>query len=301
MQQARIQTRTLAELWFHTGTACNLECPFCLEGSRPADSRLERMTLADVRPFVDEAHALGVRQFSFTGGEPLIVKDIVKILVCALAVAPCLVLTNGTAPLIRRVQQLDLLKSQPNPLALRVSIDYPDAERHDAGRGWGNFRRALDGLTLLYKHGFRVSVTRQMTVGEDRKSVETAYRELFARRGLPPDLAVTALPDYGLPNAPCAGATITEAELQRYRLDTARRELMCALGKMIVKRAGAMRVYACPLVDDDGDYDQGATLAEALAREAQLRHQRCHACLRTGASMSGLPRANAALQDRAPS
>ena len=25
-----IQPHTLKELWFHTGTACNLSCPFCL-------------------------------------------------------------------------------------------------------------------------------------------------------------------------------------------------------------------------------------------------------------------------------
>jgi hypothetical protein len=41
------------ELWFHTGTACNLDCPFCLEGSRPGDDRLQRITLADVRPLID--------------------------------------------------------------------------------------------------------------------------------------------------------------------------------------------------------------------------------------------------------
>ena len=43
-----IQPHTLNELWFHTGTACNLACPFCLEGSSPGDNRLERITLADV-------------------------------------------------------------------------------------------------------------------------------------------------------------------------------------------------------------------------------------------------------------
>jgi len=30
-----IDPQALKELWFHTGTACNLACPFCLEGSKP--------------------------------------------------------------------------------------------------------------------------------------------------------------------------------------------------------------------------------------------------------------------------
>lgn len=297
MTEALIRTQTLAELWFHTGTACNLECPFCLEGSRPGDSRLERMTLVDVRPFVEEARTLGVRQISFTGGEPLIVKDIVKILSLALSAAPCLILTNGTAPLIRRVHQLDALRAQSNALAFRVSIDYPDAQRHDAGRGWGNFRRALEGLALLKQRGFQVSVTRQAAEGEDRAAVEKSFRELFVRQQLPADLEVVALPDYGMPGSARARVAVGMDELGRDFMAGGPRGLMCAISKMVVKRGGQMRVYACPLVDDDGEFDQGATLAEALERDVRLRHGRCHTCIRTRASMSGLPSAKRALQD----
>ena len=44
-----IEPHALRELWFHTGTACNLACPFCLEGSKPGDSRLGRITLAEAQ------------------------------------------------------------------------------------------------------------------------------------------------------------------------------------------------------------------------------------------------------------
>ncbi len=79
-----IQPHALDELWFHTGTACNLACPFCLEGSKPGDDRLQLLRFEEVVPFVDEALDLGVKQFSFTGGEPFINKDIVRILDYAL-------------------------------------------------------------------------------------------------------------------------------------------------------------------------------------------------------------------------
>src|SRR5215510_590504 len=90
-----IAPHSLSELWFHTGTACNLKCPFCLEGSRPGDTRLQRVVFNDVKPFIDEAVEIGVRRFSFTGGEPFIIKDLLRILDYALGYAPCLVLTNG--------------------------------------------------------------------------------------------------------------------------------------------------------------------------------------------------------------
>jgi len=61
-----IHSQFLRELWFHTGTICNLRCPFCLEGSKPGDNRINKLTLEDVKPYIHEAIDLGVKQFSFT-------------------------------------------------------------------------------------------------------------------------------------------------------------------------------------------------------------------------------------------
>ena len=79
-----IQPEGLLELWFHTGTNCNLRCPFCLEGSKPGDERIEFITSRDVLPFVEEALDLGVKKFSFTGGEPFVNPDMAAILDLAL-------------------------------------------------------------------------------------------------------------------------------------------------------------------------------------------------------------------------
>lgn len=70
-QRGYIQPRELRELWFHTGTICNLSCPFCLEGSRPGDNRLNMVTLEDVRPLIDEALTLGVERFSLPAASRL--------------------------------------------------------------------------------------------------------------------------------------------------------------------------------------------------------------------------------------
>ena len=49
---------------------------------------------------------------------------------------------------------------------------------------------------------------------------------------------------------------------------------------------GRLRVYACTLVDDDPDYDQGGSLAESLGARVMLRHHRCFSCFKYGASCS---------------
>ena len=281
-----IDPHALREVWFHTGTACNLACPFCLEGSKPGDGRLGRITLEEAKPFIDEAVALGVEQLSFTGGEPFIVKDFVDILRYASQFKPCLVLTNGTAPVLKRLRHIAALREQPRPIAFRVSIDYPERERHDAGRGAGMFEQSWAALTQLHALGFKVSIARQMEKGENAAAVAEAYAGLLAQHGLPRTTTLVGFPDFLLPGAHRDVPAVTEHCMTSHQSEDTRRAFMCAFSKMIVKKNGRLRVYACTLVDDDPDYDLGGTLAESLPKRIMLRHHRCYSCFAYGSSCS---------------
>lgn len=282
-----IQPQSLRELWFHTGTACNLSCPFCLEGSKPGDNRLNLIRFQDARPIIEEALDLGVEQFSFTGGEPFVCKDIVHILDYALQHRPCLVLTNATDPLLRRLHEVAPLASAKNELSFRVSIDYPDARRHDQDRGEGSFEKSMLAMRRLLGAGFPISVARQMKKDEDRQAVDAQYRQLFKQQGLPQNLLIVPFPDFYPPGAQPSGIPhITEDCMTRYQDAESRSRFMCAFSKMVVKQDGRMRVYACTLVDDDRDYDQGPSLEEALRERVMLKHHRCFSCFAYGASCS---------------
>lgn len=283
-----IDPHALRELWFHTGTACNLSCPFCLEGSKPGDGRLDRMKLVDVKPFIDEAVELGVEQFSFTGGEPFIVKDFVNILRYASSQRPCLVLTNGTDPVIKRMHQIETLSDTSHPISFRISIDYADEHAHDAGRGAGSFSLAWQGLRELHERGFRVSVARQMKPDEDTQAIDDAFASLFEQNGLPPETTIVTFPDFQLPGSNPKVPFVTENCMTTYQTEASRRDFMCAFSKMIIKLNGRMRVYACTLVDDDPSYDLGGTLKEAMTRRVMLHHHRCYSCFAFGSSCSEL-------------
>ena len=280
----------LRELWFHTGTACNLACPFCLEGSRPGDGRLDRITLEDARPYIDEAVTLGVEQFSFTGGEPFIVRDFINILRHASTFRPCLVLTNGTDPVLKRLQQIESLRAQPHPVSFRVSIDYPDRDRHDAGRGAGSFDKSWAALAALDERGFDISVARQIDADDDSRRSEAAFRTLFAEHGLPTDTTLIGFPDFLTPGANPAVPAVTEHCMTAYHTEESRRRFMCAFSKMVVRINGRMRVYACTLVDDDESYDLGATLTESMDKRIFMHHHRCYSCFAFGASCSEIGR-----------
>ncbi|MBF0352048.1 MAG: radical SAM protein [SAR324 cluster bacterium] len=284
-----IQPRLLKELWFHTGTICNLQCPFCLEGSKPGDTRLASLRLEDAVPFMDEALTMGVEQFSFTGGEPFVIKDIVEILNYALDHRPCLVLTNGTDPLLRRFKQILPLRDKPHELSFRISLDFPDQERHDAGRGKGNFHKSLKTLTNLFQSGFHVSVARQSSRGENPREIHAAYQHLFIEAGLPTDVPIVAFPDFLTPSSFAEVPPISENCIRTYKKEeSSRARFMCYSSKMVLKKQEKMKVYACTLVDDDPDYDLGETLTEAMKIRVMLKHHRCYSCFAYGASCSQL-------------
>lgn len=282
-----IKSDDLKELWIHTGTACNLACPFCLEGSKPGDMRLGQVTLADVKPHIDEAYEMGTRQFSFTGGEPFVVKGMIEILDYAASKGNCLVLTNGTLPVLRRIKEIATLVPHKDKIKFRVSIDYPDAARHDEGRGDGSFDQAFEGMRALYDLGFDVSMARQMEKDEPSKAEGDApYRAVLAHKDMPTDMTIVAFPDFATPGSIVDVPHISEDCMTRYHTEQTRAEFMCGFSRMMVKDKGEMRVYACTLVDDDTDYDLGDSLGESMDETIRLKHHRCYSCFAYGASCS---------------
>jgi len=283
-----ITSHALKELWFHTGTRCNLACDFCLEGSSPSDKRLQSPKLAEMIPYIDEALTLGVEQFSFTGGEPMLIKDMLAVLNYASQFKPCLVLTNGTAPLLKRLAGLMALGNTRYPIAFRISLDSPDASTHNAGRGAGQFEEALVGMRKLHQAGFPISVARHMQKDENLEQVTAQYQAVFKLNGLPEDINMVAFPDFlppgSLPNVP----HITEHCMITYQTEVQRQAFMCASSRMIVKKNANMQVYACTLVDDDEDYDLGSNLTASLAPKISMKHHRCYSCFAFGASCSEL-------------
>lgn len=279
-----IAIRHFHELWIHAGTACNLSCPFCHEGSKPGDARIAPPRLAQLAPWLDAAAAQGVERFAFTGGEPLILKGILEILLHALRLRPALVLTNGTAPFIRRSHQLAQLRAAAHPLTFRVSIDYPDEALHDAGRGLRNFRKALEGLRLLHAAGFAVGITRQITPGEDAAAVAARFRQLLRKQRLPEDLPLVALPELGaLGESPKSMAAPAPAGA----CAPPRVAPTCARGRMLLMRGSEPRFHACPLTDDSERFDTGGTLQAALAATVLPEHPRCALCLGPGVDYAG--------------
>jgi MoaA/NifB/PqqE/SkfB family radical SAM enzyme len=101
----------LENLWFNTGTRCNLQCQNCYIESSPTNDELLFITLNEVREYLDEIDELdlGTKKISFTGGEPFLNKDMVPIIsLCLERNYQVLVLTNAYRAIDRYLDELVL-------------------------------------------------------------------------------------------------------------------------------------------------------------------------------------------------
>ena len=68
--------RSLDTVWIQiTGTLCNIACRHCFITCGPREDRVPMMETAAVLALLEEAEALGAREYYFTGGEPMLHPD----------------------------------------------------------------------------------------------------------------------------------------------------------------------------------------------------------------------------------
>jgi pyruvate-formate lyase-activating enzyme len=153
-----------SRLWLYTNFDCNLACDYCCVRSSPHAPRRE-LGLATVRRIAEEAPSLGVREMFVTGGEPMLLPDIVEILAACASAAPTTLLTNG---LLLKGAPLDAMRALPRErVALQVSLDSPTPPLHELHRGAGTWARAWRGIHAAREAGFRVRLAATVSTAED--------------------------------------------------------------------------------------------------------------------------------------
>jgi uncharacterized Fe-S cluster-containing radical SAM superfamily protein len=290
-QRARVPFRRLATLWFNTGSLCNIACASCYMESSPKNDRLAYLTADEVRAYLDEIAALGLDtgEIGFTGGEPFMNRDIIAMLDDVLGRGMrALVLTNAMKPMRRFESALVGLKGRfGDRLTLRVSLDHYTAALHEAERGAGTWKSAVDGLGWLARNGFNVHVAGRTFSGEPAAALRAGYAALFAAGAIPVDAADPAR----LVLFPEMDAAVDVPEITERCwsiLGVAPDSIMCATSRMVVKRRGAHgpEVVPCTLLPYGPGFEMGAHLADARVPVA-LNHPHCaRFCVLGGGSCS---------------
>jgi MoaA/NifB/PqqE/SkfB family radical SAM enzyme len=155
-------TVSLQNVFLHVTKACNLYCSYCYFSARHAMP--DEMGTAELSRLWPEMATLRPEKVVFTGGEPLLRKDIAELLRGLRGADPehnilrCLN-SNGHLVTSELARELVGLADE-----VRVSLDAL-APRNDSLRGKGNFAAAVRALETYYAVGFEpkvlITVTRQ--------------------------------------------------------------------------------------------------------------------------------------------
>jgi len=165
----RITTATL-----QVTARCQADCIHC-SAAKHRDREREELTTEEWKRIIRETEQLGVVNIVFTGGEPLLRRDIYELIAWVdRKEAEPMMFTNGlmlTQEVVDRLAAAGLY-------GCNVSLDSPDEAEHDAMRRVpGCFRRAAEGLQRLKAAGILTGISTYATpqrvrTGKVRQLVE---------------------------------------------------------------------------------------------------------------------------------
>lgn len=273
----RVRLRSLDTLWFQVaGTVCNLACTHCFVSCSPTNRTHDHLSLETVRGYLDEAAALGVKEYYFTGGEPFLNPDMEAILEAALAQGPATVLTNGLLLDPQRCRRLAVLSTASDySLDVRVSLDGFRAETNDAIRGDGVFDRAMAGIRNLAAVGLNPVLT--VTEVREENATDAGKERFFAllrELGIEkPRLKVLPVFRIGA-EAERGGAYESWQRLHAEDVpDGSWDHLQCSSCRMVTDQG----VWVCPILVNEPGGRMGETLADSLDGYP-LEHPACWTC-----------------------
>jgi MoaA/NifB/PqqE/SkfB family radical SAM enzyme len=272
----------LDTLWLQlTGTRCNIACRHCFITCGPREDRVPLMTRERIEELLIEARTLGVKEFYFTGGEPMLHPEFFAIIERTLQEGPVHVLTNGLLIDAAAAAQLrDLFARARYSLELRVSLDGMTAEQNDPVRGRGTFARITAGLSELGRVGLSPVITVvEHTPGMGAERARQEFLEFARQLGLSRP-RVKFLPLLRLGREPRRSRRYDSEEIVRPPLDEAvTATLQCSSCRLATQD----HVLTCPLLLDAPEARLSTTLAGA-ARPLRLRWSACHTCVAEGLS-----------------
>ena len=286
--RAFIEAKKIKTLWFNTGTLCNIECKNCYIESSPKNDRLVYITFEEVKLFIDEAidKNLGTKEIGFTGGEPFMNKDVLKMIEYSLSKNfKVLVLSNAMKPMLNRKE--DLLKINHQDLTIRVSIDHYQKEKHEEIRGKNTFNVMMEGLKWLNQNNFNYALATRLLWGEQEDQLRDNFNLFIDKYNLKLD-------------AKSKEQLVTFAEMDE-KVDTPEittacwnllgknpNDMMCSSSRMVVKKKTSPKpsVIACTLLPYEDEFDLGQNLTNSL-KKIYLNHKHCSKfCVLGGSSCS---------------
>lgn len=133
---------------FQVTKKCNLNCKYCLSSSgRKAEYGL---STDEIKKLINDLGKIGVNRLDFTGGEPLMRKDLGELIDCAKENHINTIVTTNT--LLLNKKNIEVLKKAD---LVQISIDGP-MDVHNEQRQGKVFKKTIENIKSLQKHQVKI-------------------------------------------------------------------------------------------------------------------------------------------------
>lgn len=273
-------------LWFFTGTRCNLTCTHCYVNSSPTNDSMPYLTYETFEKHLKDAVSKNFAKLDiyFTGGEPFINPDILKMIDESLNYGNTTILTNGTRFSNKLVAELEKIsETKKYKLTFRISIDGPTAPEHDVFRGKGSFNKTIKGLRRVSDKNFKTIVTAMQSWDYNQnEKVNGEFISLLVDNGIPKENQnLKYLPPIliGREEQRSHGYSdhelFTETCFTNYNYE----QLQCSKCRMVTEKG----VWVCPILVNEEGGKMGETLEQTF-KPFGLKYTACWTCRMAGLS-----------------
>lgn len=168
--------------------ACNYNCPFCHNEGQTKHVQPKQMSFRQLKQFIDIIKEQNISEICFSGGEPFLNKDIVKMIEYANNETTCDIGCASNLSLIAESQIQELAKTR-----VKFNIQFPYANESDFRRSTvnGNYSAILRKIDSVRSAGIEIGLN---TVVQNKNII--AIEEII-RFALIQEIPLKLLPQLG--------------------------------------------------------------------------------------------------------
>jgi cyclic pyranopterin phosphate synthase len=174
--------RTISYLRVSVTDRCDFRCVYCMAEDMSFLPKKDILTLEELDRVASAFVLRGVRKLRLTGGEPLVRRDIMKLVgslsrhLVSGALEELTLTTNGSQ-LARHAGEL----ARHGLRRINVSLDTRDAEKFKAVTRWGDLAKVMDGIAAAQQAGIAVKINMVALRNVNESEIEDMLRWCHGR------------------------------------------------------------------------------------------------------------------------
>ncbi|MCR4779044.1 MAG: radical SAM protein [Lachnospiraceae bacterium] len=183
MQNKARQKHSLFQLEIDVTSKCNAKCPFCFQGDHSMETD-DSISYSKMIELLDDLRKMGVYYIGFSGGEPFLRKDFIKILEAAKERGfRVSIITNGMALNKELIDRMHEIKLEHITVSFH-SISREIYEKSFGLNGGTGYEKAIENIRHMLDVGLNVGIAITVT----RYNIETIpqTKDYFVKMGIDP-------------------------------------------------------------------------------------------------------------------